>query len=118
MKVCVLQPDYSASSVDYRNYDPTRDLSGLLPEHTVHHEALDKRTTYAQLKRLSRQGFDIYVNLCEGYLEWDVPSVDVIESLELSARGSLEVAAGSDASGRYAYGDAAADLGGIDIGIG
>jgi len=42
----------------------------------------------------------------------------VIESLELSARGSLEVAAGSDASGRYAYGDAAADLGGIDIGIG
>ena len=82
MKICVLQPDYSASSVDYRNYDPTRDLSALLPGHTVDHVALNKLTTYRQLKQLSRQGYDIFVNLCEGYLEWDVPSIDVIESLE------------------------------------
>ena len=82
MKICVLQPDYSASSVDYRNYDPKRDLSALLPGDTVHHVALDKRTTYAQLRQLSTQGYDIFVNLCEGYLDWDVPSVDVIESLE------------------------------------
>ena len=82
MKICVLQPDYSASSVDYRNYDPARDLSALLPGHTVDHVALKKLTTYAQLKRLSTQGYDIFVNLCEGYLDWDVPSIDVIESLE------------------------------------
>ena len=82
MKVCILQPDYSASGVDYRHYDPARDLSRLLPGHTVHHEALNKLSTYRQLKRLSAQGFDIFVNLCEGYLEWDVPSIDVIHSLE------------------------------------
>jgi D-alanine-D-alanine ligase len=82
MKVCVLQPDYSSSSVDYRHYDPVRDLSGLLPGHTVDHVALNKLTTYRQLKRLSTQGYDIFVNLCEGYLEWDVPGIDVIESLE------------------------------------
>ncbi len=82
LKVCVLQPDYSSSSVDYRNYDPPRDLSRLLPGHTVHHAFLDKHTTYAQLKALSAQGFDIFVNLCEGYLEWDVPGIDVIHSLE------------------------------------
>ena len=82
MKICVLQPDYSASSVDYRNYDPVRNLSAVLPEHTVDHVALNKLTTYAQLKRLSTQGYDIFVNLCEGYLDWDVPSIDVIESLE------------------------------------
>ena len=82
MKICVLQPDYSASRVDYRHYDPARNLSALLPNHTVDHVALDKRTTFAQLKRLSTQGYDIFVNLCEGYLDWDVPSVDVIESLE------------------------------------
>jgi D-alanine-D-alanine ligase-like ATP-grasp enzyme len=82
MKVCVLQPDYSKSGVDYRHYDPTRDLARLLPGHEVHHEALDKVSTYRQLKRLAPQGFDIYVNLCEGYLEWDVPSIDVIHSLE------------------------------------
>jgi len=82
MKICVLQPDYSASSVDYRNYDPTRDLSALLPGHTVDHVALNKLTTYAQLRQLSTQGYDIFVNLCEGYLDWDVPSIDVIESLD------------------------------------
>jgi len=82
MKVCVLQPDYSSSTVDYRHYDPPRDLSPLLPGHTVDHVLLDKRTTHAQLKRLSTDGYDIFVNLCEGYLDWDVPSIDVIDSLE------------------------------------
>ncbi len=82
MKVCVLQPDYSTSGVDYRHYDPTRDLARLLPGDTVHHEALHKLSTYRQLKRLSAEGFDVFVNLCEGYLEWDVPSIDVIHSLE------------------------------------
>ncbi len=83
MKVCVLQPDYSSSAIDYGNYDPTRDLAALLPQHTVHHIALNKLTTYKQLKRLSREGYDIFVNLCEGYLDWDVPSIDVIYSLDL-----------------------------------
>lgn len=82
MKVCVLQPDYSTSGVDYRHYDIARDLSRLLPGHTVHHEALHKLSTYRQLKQLSTQGFDIFVNLCEAYVEWDVPSIDVIHSLE------------------------------------
>lgn len=83
MKVCVLQPDYSTSTVDYRHYDPPRDLTALLPQHTVDHVALHKLTTYKQLKELSHQGYDIFVNLNEGYLEWDVPSIDVIHSLEL-----------------------------------
>jgi len=82
VKICVLQPDYSTSTVDYRHYDPARDLAPLAPGHTVHHEPLHKLSVYKQLKALSSQGFDIYVNLCEGYLEWDVPSVDVVHSLE------------------------------------
>ena len=83
MKVCVLQPDYSTTGVDYKNYDPSRDLSPLLPGHEVVHVALNKLTTYKQLKELSKKGFDIFVNLCEGYLEWEIPSIDVIHSLEL-----------------------------------
>ncbi|MBK8954902.1 MAG: SET domain-containing protein-lysine N-methyltransferase [Saprospiraceae bacterium] len=83
MKVCVLQPDYSSSIVDYKNYDPTRNLSKFLPGHQVDHVLLNKLTTYKQLKQLSGRDYDIYVNLCEAYLEWDVPSIDVIQSLEL-----------------------------------
>ncbi len=81
--ICVLLPDYSTSSVDYQNYDPPRDLSHLMPNATFTHVFLNKLTTYKQLKELSKQKFDIYVNLCEGYLEWEVPSIDVIYSLEL-----------------------------------
>ncbi len=83
MKVCVLQPDYSTSNVDYKNYDPPRDLSSLLPDHHVDHVFINKLTTYKQLKQLSTQGYDIFVNLCESYLEWEVPSIDVIYSLDL-----------------------------------
>ncbi len=83
MKVCVLQPDYSTTGVDYKNYDPYRDLSSLLPEDEVHHIAVNKLTTYRQLKEQSKKGFDIFVNLCEGYLEWEIPSIDVIHALEL-----------------------------------
>jgi len=82
LKICVLQPDYSASSVDYKNWDPTRDLSAILAPHEVHHLSLNKLTTFRQLREVSRQGFDLFVNLVEGYLDWDVPSIDVIHSLD------------------------------------
>jgi len=83
MKICVLQPDYSTTGVDYKNYDPPRDLSALIPEHEVHNVFLNKLTTYRQLKQLGKEGYDVFVNLCEGYLEWEVPSIDVIYTLEL-----------------------------------
>lgn len=83
MKVCVLQPDYSTTAVDYKNYDPPRNLSALLPGHEVDHVFLNKLTTYNQLKKLGTKKYDVFVNLCEGYLEWEVPSIDVIYFLEL-----------------------------------
>jgi len=82
MKVCVLLPDYSTTTVDYQYYDPPRDLTALLPNDEVITVFLNKLTTYKQLKALSVQGFDIFINLCEGYLEWEVPSIDVIYTLE------------------------------------
>jgi hypothetical protein len=83
MRVCVLQPDYSTSAVDYQYYDPPRDLTPLLPGASVDHVFLNKLSTYNQLRALKREGYDIFVNLCEGYLDWSVPSIDVITSLEL-----------------------------------
>ena len=83
LKICVLQPDYSTSKVDYQYYDPKRDLSALMPEAIIDHIFLNKLTTYHQLKEVKENGYDIYINLCEGYLEWEVPSIDVIMSLDL-----------------------------------
>ncbi|MBL7700967.1 MAG: SET domain-containing protein-lysine N-methyltransferase [Ferruginibacter sp.] len=83
LKICVLQPDYSTSDVDYQNYDPPRNISHLMPETTFHHVLLNKLTTYKQLKELKKKNYDVFVNLCEGYLEWSVPSIDVIYFMEL-----------------------------------
>jgi D-alanine-D-alanine ligase-like ATP-grasp enzyme len=81
MKICVLQPSYEGSEVAHGAYDPPRDLSRFLPEHEVVHVFLEKATVYRQLQRLKKAGFDIFVNLCEGYLDWDIPSIDVIHAL-------------------------------------
>lgn len=83
MKICVLQPDYSTSDVDYQNYDPARNLSHLMPGSEFDHVALNKLTTYKQLRQLKKKNYDIFVNLCEGYLEWEIPSIDVIYCMEL-----------------------------------
>lgn len=83
LKICVLQPDYSTTTVDYKNYDPPRDLSVFLPGHHIDHVFLNKLTTYRQLKQLAKKNYDVFVNLCEGYLEWEVPSIEVIYFLEL-----------------------------------
>jgi D-alanine-D-alanine ligase len=82
MKICVLQPSYHGSSCDYRHYDPRRNLSRLLPDHEFHHAFLNKASTFRQIRELRKQHFDVYVNLCEGYLDSDVPSLDVILALE------------------------------------
>jgi D-alanine-D-alanine ligase-like ATP-grasp enzyme len=82
MKICVLQPNYTGSEVDYRYYDPPRDLSALLADTTVDHVFLRKATTYRQVREAASKRYDIFVNLCEGYLDWDIPSVDVIQALD------------------------------------
>lgn len=84
MNVCVLQPSYEKSELlkEYATHDPPRDLSGLIPEWSFTHVFLHKATVYHQLKDLKHDGFDIFVNLCEGHLDWDVPSIDVIHALD------------------------------------
>ncbi len=83
LKICVLQPDYSTSAVDYQHYDPPRKLDHLISDAHIEYLYLNKLTTYKQLLESKKKGFDIYVNLCEGYLEWEIPSIDVIHSLDL-----------------------------------
>ena len=83
LQICVLQPDYSTSDVDYKNYDPARYLSHLMPGAQFDHVLLNKLSTYKQLKELKKKNYHIFVNLCEGYLEWNIPSVDVIYYMEL-----------------------------------
>lgn len=90
MRLCVLQADYSGTPHDYADFDPARDLSSLWPEARIDHVFLRKNTVYKQLEQASRQKYNAYVNLCEGYLHWEVPSIDVplfLERLNLPYTG-------------------------------
>lgn len=82
MKVCVLQANYGGSNLEYGRHDPARDLSPLLPESKVDHLFLRKASVHRQLREVAGHDYDIFVNLCEGYLDWDIPSIDVIWSLD------------------------------------
>lgn len=84
MKICVLQPSYDKSELlkGYAAYDPPRNLSSLVPQWSVTHLFLHKANAYAQIKEAKKQGYDLFVNLCEGHLDWDVPSIDVIHALD------------------------------------
>ncbi len=83
MKICVLQPDYTHSKVDYQDWDPVRNLQSLMPDAEMDHVLLSKLTTYKQLKELSKKGYDVFVNLCEGYPDWETPGYDVYFNAEL-----------------------------------
>lgn len=98
MNVCVLQPSYEKSELlkEYATHDPPRNLSALVPEWSFTHVQLHKATVYRQLKDLKHDGYDIFVNLCEGHLDWDVPSIDVIHALD-----SLELPYTGPAADRY-----------------
>jgi D-alanine-D-alanine ligase len=61
LKLCVLQPDYSTSGVDYQHYDPKRNLSSILPNAVIDHVFLNKLTTYQQLKELKNNGYDLFI---------------------------------------------------------
>lgn len=84
MSVCVLQPSYEGSDLlrEHATLDPPRDLSRLVPEWQFTNLFLHKPTIAAQLREASRLDYDVYVNLCEGHLNWDVPSIDVIHALD------------------------------------
>jgi D-alanine-D-alanine ligase len=84
LKICVLQPSYEGSDLlrEHATLDPPRDLSHLAPEWRFTNLFLRKQTVSAQLREASLQGYDVFVNLCEGHLKWDVPSIDVIHALD------------------------------------
>ena len=50
LRICVLQPDYSTSSVDYQNYDPPRELSHLMPNALFTNVFLNKQSHVAVLR--------------------------------------------------------------------
>lgn len=77
MKICVLQCSYEgASSSATIGLEPDRCVAPLLPEHEVVLVGLRKATISLDISRLARQGYDLFINLCDGMMDEDLAGVE------------------------------------------
>lgn len=81
MRCCVL------SSVAEHGPDPyvqtcDPDLARFLPEHQFEYHFIHKETAFAEVAELARQGFDVFINMCDGAPDQAVAGIEVVEALE------------------------------------
>jgi D-alanine-D-alanine ligase len=82
MRICVLHSSYEQSSSVLKDKDPECDPARFLPEHEWHNAYLHKATAVRQIGDLRRQGFDVFVNLCDGAWDEDRAGIEVVQTLE------------------------------------
>ncbi len=82
MRICTLISSYETSDSPYKEIDPYPVPERWLPEHTWARELVLKSEVEATLQRLAGEGFDVFVNLCDGAPEEDIAGVEVVRELE------------------------------------
>lgn len=82
MRIAVLNPSYEGSTSDFSGHDPVCDPSPWLPDHEVERHAIRKATATAQVRKLVDDGYDVFVNLCDGAWEEDRAGIEVVQQLE------------------------------------
>lgn len=83
MRICQLVSSYQNSSSPFRDIDPYPDAARWLPEHDWTVRLIDKATAAAAIDDLVAQGFDVFVNLCDGEPGEDIAGIEVVQRLEL-----------------------------------
>ncbi len=82
MRICQLLSSYQQSSSPFRDIDPYPDAARWLPEHQWTTRLVDKATATEAVDEMVAQGFDLFVNLCDGEPDEDLAGIAVIERLE------------------------------------
>jgi D-alanine-D-alanine ligase len=82
MRICILDDAYESSASPLRNYDLTCDPTPFLGGHDCETVPLVKQTAVEKVIELSRGGFDLFFNLCDGAWGDDRPGIEVVQALE------------------------------------
>lgn len=82
MRICTLISSYENSTSPYRDIDPYPDPSIWLPEHSWSKALLTKENVRSKIAELATQGFDLFVNLCDGEPGEDLVGIEAIQELE------------------------------------
>lgn len=82
MRICILCYRYEDPDAPLAReslpYDPTVYLGG----HTAEMVYLTKRTAVRQLVGLAREGYNVFLNLCDGSWDGEAPGIEVVQALE------------------------------------
>ncbi len=81
MRICLLT-NQDIDAEDFPEDDWPCDPRPYLPEATWDVAVLEKATAVHQVERLSRLGYDLYFNLCDGAWDEDTPGIQVVQALE------------------------------------
>jgi D-alanine-D-alanine ligase len=65
-----------------KEYDPPSDVVRHLQDHDCETVYIEKATAVRQVVELSRRGFDVFINLCDGAWDEDRPGIEVVQTLE------------------------------------
>jgi len=86
MKVCVLQSSYDGSNAPFKDFDPYCDPFFFFPkdqtEYTYQTVLIGKATASQQIRDLAREGYDCFINLCDGASDEDRAGLEVTQLLE------------------------------------
>ena len=82
MRVCVLVSATSPEDSETAAYDPEPEPERWLDGHTVRKVTLKQHEAASRLPELIAEGFDVFLNLCDGAITEPLAGVDVTEALE------------------------------------
>lgn len=82
MKICILHPSYENSHSPAKDFDCDCDPAYYLDGHQCENHFIHKDIAVRQVEALVQQGFDVYVNLCDGAADEDRPGIEVVQALE------------------------------------
>jgi len=82
MKICVLDDSYEQSETPFKQFDFLPDPLRFLTAHESERHFLHKATAVRQVLDLSKRGFDVFLNLCDGSWDEDRPGIEVVQVLE------------------------------------
>jgi len=82
MKIAVLHPSYEGSKAPFKGLDPDCDPGRYLPDASFSNFQIFKATSAKQIMEIAAQGFDVFLNLCDGAWDEDRPGIEVVQTLE------------------------------------
>ncbi len=80
MKIAILSSSSEGSTAPFNEFNPDYDPARYLPDHKCRHFHIAKAMAVRQIIAIERQGFDVFINLCDGAWDEDRAGIEVVQA--------------------------------------